>query len=125
MNKALDDKYLFRSLISLLIVDLLIGFHLSSSCPSKTYSSFLEEKTIREIYPSYHCFTKICSSFSGQEGIEKIKVVGGSKEEVLFSFNHPELVEECLDQKEVFEDDNGNIDNSILLPRISIKTTTG
>ena len=88
MNKALDDIYLFRSLISLLIVDLLIGFHLCSSCASKTFSSFPKEKTIREIYSSHNCFAKICSSFSGQEGIEKIEVVGGSKEEVLFSFDH-------------------------------------
>ena len=124
MNKALDDIYLFRSLISLLIVDLLIGFHLCSTCASKTHSSFPKEETIREIHPSHHCFTKICSSFSGQEGIEKIEVVGGSKEEVVFSFDHPELVEECLDQEEVFEDDNGNIDNPILLPRISIKAAT-
>ena len=124
MNKALDDKYLFRSLICLLIVDLLIGFHLSSSCTSKTHSSLAKEKTIREIHSSHHCFAKICSSFSGQEGIEEIEVVGGSKEEDLFSFAHPELVEECLDQEKVFEDDNCNIDNPILLPRIPIKAAT-
>ena len=106
MNKALDDIYLFRSLISLLIVDLLIGFHLCSSCASKTYSNFPKEETIREIYSSHHCFTKICSRFSGQEAIEKTKVVGGSEEVVVFSFDHPELVEECLDQEDVFEDDN-------------------
>ena len=127
MNKALEEIVSsFQIIVNFVevIVELLIGSNFCSICASKTHSYLPEEKTIREIHQSFNSSPKVCPRIFGKKGIAKIEVAGRSKEEVLLSFDHPELVEECLDQEEIPEDDHRHSDNPILLPRISSKTAT-